>query len=337
MLTAQTTFLDISDEPLFGRDPELLEILLRDHTLSDPKKGIWRNITWATHDYASQGKEYAYSASIRPEHVMGDHQNIVQPRIHRDEFINGRRVKEMAEVYTPSWICNAQNNMIDRAWFGRRITFNTEVSRLSAIGSDGKVKEVHTWITTPGKIRFPKRRSWKTYVKSRRMEVTCGEGPYLTSRYDTTNGEYIPVMARIGVLDRKLRVLGENVTSRKEWSRGVRWALQSVYGFEWQGDNLAIARIQLLYTTIEHYMLRWGRRPQKQSIRSWAEIISWNLWQMDLQTYNIPGTSIPCWIRDWNRWNSRHKEGENKGYDGEYFYESVKGKADTIELEPSLF
>ena len=34
----------------------------------------------------------------------------------------------MAEVFTPSWICNAQNNLIDNAWFERKDVFNKEIS-----------------------------------------------------------------------------------------------------------------------------------------------------------------------------------------------------------------
>ena len=43
------------------------------------------------------------------------------------------------------------------------------------------------------------------------MEITCGEAPYLVSRYDVVKGEIIPVEDRIGILDRKLRVINENI------------------------------------------------------------------------------------------------------------------------------
>jgi hypothetical protein len=39
------------------------------------------------------------------------------------------------------------------------------------------------------------------------MEISCGEAPYLVSRYDTVSGNIISVDDRIGLLDRKLRVV----------------------------------------------------------------------------------------------------------------------------------
>ena len=44
-------------------------------------------------------------------------------------------------------------------------------------------------------------------MKAPRLEMTCGEAPYLVSLYDTTSGERIPTRQRIGLLDRKLRVV----------------------------------------------------------------------------------------------------------------------------------
>ena len=48
------------------------------------------------------------------------------------------------------------------------------------------------------------------------MEVSCGEAPYITSRYDTVSGDYIEVPDRIGLLDRKLRVISEVYSKLKE-------------------------------------------------------------------------------------------------------------------------
>jgi hypothetical protein len=49
------------------------------------------------------------------------------PRVHKDKLLQLSRSKEMAEVFTPSWICNAQNNLVDNSWFGRDNVFNTEI------------------------------------------------------------------------------------------------------------------------------------------------------------------------------------------------------------------
>jgi hypothetical protein len=179
------------------------------------------------------------------------------------------RAKDMAEVFTPSWVCNAQNNLVDEAWFGRSNVFNTEdVTN-------------HTWQPTSEKIEFPEGKTWKDYVRATRMEMTCGEAPYLVSRYDATTGEPIPISQRIGLLDRKLRVVSENVETSGEWLEWAQTAYKNIYGFEWQGDNLLLAREALLWTFIEYYQAKFHKAPLLKSINYIAYIISWNLWQMD--------------------------------------------------------
>jgi hypothetical protein len=175
----------------------------------------------------------------------------------------------MAEVFTPSWVCNAQNNLVDEAWFGRKDVFNTENS------------EKHVWQTNSKKITFPEGKTWKDYVRATRMEMTCGEAPYLVSRYDTTTGESIPLQQRIGLLDRKLRVVSENTETSGDWLVCTQTAYENTYGFEWQGDNLLLAREALLWTFIEYYQAKFGKAPLVKSINYIAYIISWNLWQMD--------------------------------------------------------
>ena len=175
----------------------------------------------------------------------------------------------MAEVFTPSWVCNAQNNLIDEAWFGRKDVFNVEDS------------EKHTWQTLPNKIAFPEGKTWKDYVRATRWEITCGEAPYLVSRYDTTTGAFIPLDERIGLLDRKLRIVSENTATSGEWLDMAQEAYMHTYGYEWQGDNLLLAREALLWTFIEYYQAKFGKMPLLKSLNYIAYIISWNIFQMD--------------------------------------------------------
>lgn len=79
-------------------------------------------------------------------------------------------------------------------------------------------------------------------MDARRIEVSCGEAPYLVSRYDTVTGDPIELFSRIGLLDRKLRVVTENASNESEWLKWAYRAYESVYGFEFQGDNLLLAR-----------------------------------------------------------------------------------------------
>lgn len=254
--------IDIREDYLSYISPEVLETLLRDHTTG-------RNIFWATHDYEELGIMYNYHSEIIPELITGNNGMVIRPRVLKSIENQTNRIKGMAEVFTPSWVCNAQNNLIDEAWFGYKNVFNIED------------KTRHTWKATTDKIIFPKGKSWKDYVRATRMEIACGEAPYLVSRYDTTTGKSIPIEQRIGLLDRKLRVVSENTDKAGEWLDWAQVAYKNTYAYEWQGDNLLLAREALLWTFIEYYQAKFQKAPLVRSIKYIAYIVSWNLWQMD--------------------------------------------------------
>lgn len=256
--------VDIRESEILSASPELLNILLSDHTTQ-------HNIFWATNDYAQNGSGYAYKDEITPEKITGQNGMLIMPRVLKEKHLQQARIRDKAEVFTPSWICNAQNNLVDNAWFGRDNVFNTE-------HEEGGV---HSWIVNAGKIAFPKGKTWKTYIKSTRLEITCGEAPYLVSRYDTTTGDYIPVRQRIGLLDRKLRIVGENTSTPEEWKEWAIVAFKNTYGYEWQGDNLLLAREALLFTYVDFYAEKFQIMPSIDDLKEVAEIISWNVWQMD--------------------------------------------------------
>ena len=269
--------IDILENDIREQYPEVLDILLRDHTSQS-------NIFWATDNYKELGKAYHFNSPILPELITGDNGHLIMPRVKKDKELQQTRVREMAEVFTPSWICNAQNNLIDGAWFGRDHVFNTEITL-----PDGK----NDWEVNPEKVTFPKGKSWKHYVRDNRLEITCGEAPYITSRYDTTTGEFIPIEKRIGLLDRKLRVVSENVDETGMWLEAAQTAYKSTYAYEWQGDSLLLAREAMLFTFIENYVLKFGKEPLLKSIRYIAYIISWNVWQMDGLKFVLPKSCTP--------------------------------------------
>jgi hypothetical protein len=260
--------------------PDVLAILLRDHTTG-------KNIFWATHDYEALGREYDYHAEILPHLITGEHSKVIQPRVLKSKENQTDRSKDMAEVFTPSWICNAQNNLVDE-------TIGTGSSPHGEAG----------------------RGLWQDYVRLTCLEITCGEAPYLVSRYDATTGEAIPIEQRIGLLDRKLRVVSENTETQDDWLKWAEIAYQNTYGYEWQGDNLLLARKALFNTFIDYYQAKFGDNPSQESIHRIADIISWNLWQMDglrgtPPDYPSPGelheNPIPdmfttyCIIYDWEK------------------------------------
>ena len=110
----------------------------------------------------------------------------------------------------------------------------------------------------------------------------------MVSRYDTVTGQYIDISERIGLLDRKLRVLSENVNDNEEWLNWSYKAYKSVYGYDWQGDNVLLARENLLCTFIDYYVLKFQKEPGEELLLNIAFILSWNIWQMDGLKFVIP-------------------------------------------------
>ena len=245
----------------------VLKLLLADKTTR-------QNIVFATYSYEHLGNRYKEDCQIDDMLLLGMDAMEIQPRAFKEASEQAERTKKKAEVMTPAWIVNKMNNHCDEEWFGYPDVFNME---------DGT-----SWITNESAIQFPKGKKWQKYVDSMRLEITCGEAPYLVSRYDTTTGEPIPVKDRIGILDRKLRVVGENTDTREEWLKWAIRAFQSTYGYEYQGDNLLLARINLLITFVDYMEAKGYGTPEPAELRKVANIIAWNIWQMDGLTGMVP-------------------------------------------------
>ena len=250
---------------------EYLEKLLLDKTTG-------KNIIFATDDYL---EDYGYDkhTEMTSMVICGMDESAIQPRVKKSQQEQALRTKSKAEVFTPVWICNRMNNHCDEEWFGRKDVFNTESDT-----DDGK----HTWSVTDGKIVFSEDKTWQDYVYSKRLEITCGEAPYIVSRYDAATGDMIPLHERIGIFDRKMRIVNENTSTEEEWLEWAYKALQSCYGYEFQGDSLLIARINVLLSFVEYMEDRWGRKPVKKEICKVCNIIAWNFWQMDGLTGLLP-------------------------------------------------
>ena len=68
---------------------------------------------------------------------------------------------------------------------------------------------------------------------------------------------------------------------------------KSIYGFDFQGDNVLIARENLLFTCIEAYIAKFDVPPIKEYLIQIAKILTWNIWQMDGLKYVIPYSCKP--------------------------------------------
>lgn len=263
------TFQIDVQEDILAMYPNLFDILLSDHSTGS-------NIIWATDNYAEIGDGYGFHDEIVPDAITGEHSDIIRPRICKELDTQTERTKDKAEVFTPSWVVNKMNNVVDNAWFGHAGAFNTQDD------------EDRTW-SVSNKVDFDgvedadgNARTWRDYVDEKRMEITCGEGPYLTSRYDTTTGKAIELGRRYGIIDRKLRVVSENAADSNEWVEWAKRAYQATYGFEWSGDNLLLARENMFATFIDAYKaFHGGEKAPIELIEEICDIISWNIFQMD--------------------------------------------------------
>ncbi len=294
----------------------LLDRLLEDKTT----KG---RILWATDAYEGRGPEYRRNRPITPALITGENGDVIKTCARKALEQQTERTRRHAEVFTPLAVIKQMVHLTDTAWFGRK--------------RDGFAEE---------RIPFTRKKNWRRYVDARRLEITCGEAPYLVSRYAAATGEAIPIRRRTGLLDRKLRAVNENAADEAEWLAWTLRAFQATYGYEFQGDNLFIAWVNLLMTFGEYLYARWGRRPTTAEYRAVANTAAWNLWQMDGLTGKIPycreddwqetslfeNTDAPleeqdelnwqpfCRIYDWRRQNSLkyrnvHTGGRNMKFD----------------------
>ncbi len=182
----------------------------------------------------------------------------VMPRYMKAAMDQKSRTKKKAEVFTPVSIVKKMEDSIDKDYKG----------------------------------------SLGDYIKKRILEVTCGEAPFLTTRYDAATGEEIAVQDRTGYLDRKLLCVPE-VVGKEGFIECATEALKAVYGYEWQYDSLFLARRNLLMTTLEHYYDRFGEEPAYELVSLWATIISYNVFRMDGVSMCFPDTDIPAKVMDW--------------------------------------
>ena len=265
-------------------DLGFLEKLLIDRTTGT-------NILWATDSYAGLGPEYRRDEPIELALITGENAGLIRTRTEKAKDEQSVRAKRHAEICTPSCLCNEMINFIDEEGIlGRPDAFNKD-----CVPTDR--------VVLPEKPERHKTEPWKEYVDYQVLEITCGEAPFLVSRYDAVDGREIEIRDRIGLLDRKLRIVSENAGSEEEWLKWATRAFKATYGYELQGDSLLIARLNLLVTFEEYLKARWGREPTRQEYMAIIRIITWNIWQMDGLTHKIPyckvGAPPECQIYDW--------------------------------------
>ena len=254
--------VDIQNDLALLDSMNLLDSLLTDKTTG-------KSILWATDAYSERGRQYDKASRITRESLIPE--GILRTRAQKESAQQDARTRQHAEVFTPLWVVRKMNDYADKEWFGYPDVFF----------KDGK--------PVPDKIRFwDNRKIWKDYVDSRRLEITCGEAPFLVTRYDVETGEILPVRERAGILDRKLRVVGENTDTERAWITWAARAVEATYGYEFQGDSLLIARLNVLMTVRDFMEDRFGQTLTEKQFGRLIQTVVWNLWQMDGLTDRIP-------------------------------------------------
>lgn len=228
-------------ENTLRRKGALLDILLIDRTTK-------KNIIWATDSYEKLGKEFNTRMCMLSDLVTGHYGLLIQPRAAKSLSEQKYRTKDKAEVFTPLKIVNKINKVVD--------------SLVNDNLSDS---------------------NWQEYVRELKLEITCGEAPFIVSRYNPVahTDELIKIENRVGFLDKKLKIVSQYCNNKSSWLFWAKEAFKSSYGYEWQGDNVLLARENLLYTFIDYYKFKFKETPSLHLREVFAEIISWNIFQMD--------------------------------------------------------
>jgi len=60
--------------------------------------------------------------------------------------------------------------------------------------------------------------NWQEYIHELKLEITCGEAPFIVSRYSPTlhTRKFIDLNKRVGFLDKKLKVVSKYCKVKKE-------------------------------------------------------------------------------------------------------------------------
>lgn len=226
-------------------------------------KTTGENIIFAEDEYEGYGLTDHYTEDIMKKLIASKQLNY---RVRKSLEHQKSRTKKNAEVFTPSWVCRDMIEMCEPPT------------------------------------------DWQEFVQSTWLEITCGECPYLVNLYDSTTGEKVPIDKRIGVLDRKFRLINTHIVQedftnersyKRKWIDTMYDAMRSTYGYEFQGDNLFIARVNVLRCFVENFYVKWNKMPPEATIRKAIEIIQWNLWQMDGLKDTVPFSDTPAKIMDW--------------------------------------
>ncbi|WP_270773010.1 Eco57I restriction-modification methylase domain-containing protein [Pauljensenia sp. OF14-1SRA] len=279
------------------RFADLLPLLLRDYATSTDadtpagadgsNTGVFsrndtgvfsRNIVWATQDYEDLGIHADQQITLD---VLNANPSLIAQRTTKARDAQAVRTKERAEIFTPAWLVNFQNDVVDHAWSAGHEPYDDAIPDASA----GIVRPLRPTLPAFDDVSG---KAWENYVDRRVLEVACGEAPYLTSRYDATTGELLALGGRVGFFDRKLAAIPISLGDEAATLNWALRALRATFGFELQGDSLLLARLNLLASFDEATSALLGRSLIADELTEAAHVIARNVWQMDGLTLKSP-------------------------------------------------
>lgn len=209
-----------------------------------------KNIKWGTNSYINHGYSFRDDQEIKIDLITGWYEGFIRPRVDKDIDTQLERQRNRAEVFTPSWVIKLQ---VDAAL--------KDMEELSLVD----------------------------FIKTKWLEITCGEAPYMVNRYDMETGEVIPLKDRSGFIDVKFKKLNQEIEpEEEEWLKLAVEIYKASYGYEYQGDSLLLARENLILTFIDNYFYMFGAFPKEKILLEITKIISLNVFQMDGLTYEVP-------------------------------------------------
>jgi type II restriction enzyme len=208
-----------------------------------------KNIKWGTDSYINHGYSFRNDQEIKIDLITGWYEGFIRPRVDKDIDVQLERQRNRAEVFTPSWVIKLQ---VDAAL--------KDMEELSLVD----------------------------FIKTKWLEITCGEAPYMVNRYDMETGEVIPLKDRAGFIDVKFKKINEAIESEEEWLKLAVEIYKASYGYEYQGDSLLLARENLILTFIDNYFYMFGAFPKDKILLEITNIVGHNVFQMDGITYEVP-------------------------------------------------
>lgn len=224
--------------------------------------------------YVTDGEPLDETAEITPEWLMRHGVEQLRRRCDKSKTEQRARTKRRAEVFTPTSV----------------VAYMVEQAESAKLGVT--VEELDT---------VP----WRDRIQLRSADMCCGEGAFMTTLYDPITGEDIPEPERVGVLDRKLRLVVENAPMSMA-TRYLLTALRTSYACELVGDNVILARMNVLLAWREAYCRVMGTSPSVAEMTEACEVICGTVMQVDVLTGMIPASDlravIPVYDHDTLTW-----------------------------------